>query len=276
MVANCRIAALTIYPIKSCGGIAVTARELEPRGLRDDRRMMLVNFQGEFLTQREYPRLTLVQPQWNDSCITLTAPQMPPISFQPSTQGERHSVEVWEDTCVGIDQGREVSDWFTSYLNLPCRLVRIADEHPRKVDKRYAISSNDEVSFADGFPLLVISTASLDDLNRRLEHPVTMRHFRPNVVVEGCAAFEEDRWTRVRFGGVECAVVKPCQRCQVITIDPLTGHAGKEPMATLSQYRRGAHGGVCFGQNVIPIDTGMLRVGDEVTFPTLADGRSVV
>ena len=203
---------------------------------------------------------------------------MSPIAFDVVVTGERpgdrHEVEVWGDRCVGIDQGREVGEWFSRYLHLPCRLVRIADDHPRRVDTQYAVNESDEVSFADGFPLLLVSRASLDDLNQRLDYPVTMRHFRPNVVVEGCEPFEEDHWTRIALGGLQCAVVKPCQRCQVITVDPQTGDRGKEPLLTLSQYRRRANGGIYFGQNVIPIDIGAIAVGDEVTVPTVEAARS--
>lgn len=276
------IAELTIYPIKACGGIPVTATMLERRGLRDDRRLMIVTIDGQFVTQREHPRLALVQPQLDNARISLTAPGMSPCVFDLVATGERkdgrhdnrHRVEIWGDRCVGIDQGREVGEWFSRYLQLPCRVVRIADEHPRRVDPEYAVSESDEVSFADGFPLLLVSRASLDDLNQRLDYPVTMRHFRPNVVVEGCEPFEEDRWRRIELGGLQCAVVKPCQRCQVITVDPQTGYAGKEPLLTLSQFRRRANGGVYFGQNVIPIDTGAVAVGDAVTFPTDADAQS--
>ncbi len=259
-----RVSALNVYPIKSCRGIQLSSSDVTTRGLRDDRLFMVVNWQGEFVSQREYPSMALIELQAVGSEWRLSAPGLPPLQFQPSTTGESLEVVVWSDYCQATDQGTAVSDWFSKYLNLPCRLVRISDHHPRLVDRNYAVSPTDQVGFADGFPLLLISTASLADLNDRLGTELSMDRFRPNIVIEGCAPYEEDYWKRIRIGSWECDVVKPCARCTITTVDPLTAVRGKEPLLTLAKYRQLPPLGVIFGQNAIPRGAGRIAVGDDV------------
>ncbi|MBM4002308.1 MAG: MOSC domain-containing protein [Planctomycetes bacterium] len=267
-----QIAELTVYPIKSCRGTSVRSSQVEPRGLIHDRLFMLVDWQGQFLTQREYPKLALVQPTIAGDSIALSAPGLSDISFTPQTTAsaanEKLEVTIWDDNCQAIDQGRTVAEWFTEYLSLPCRLVRFAEEHPRRVDPRYAVTPADRVSFSDGFPLLVTTRASLHELNQRIGGHLAMDRFRPNIVIDGCEAYTEDGWPAIRVGELEIRLVKPCARCTITTVDQTTTERGKEPLATLARYRQHPTLGVLFGQNGIPLSSGSIAVGAEVTVPT--------
>jgi uncharacterized protein YcbX len=158
--------------------------------------------------------------------------------------------------------GEEVSQWFSEFLELSCQLVYMPDNSYRPVNSRYA-SHNQQVSFADGFPFLLISEASLQDLNERLDQPIPMNRFRPNLVVSGCEAFAEDSWRSIRIGSIPFHVVKPCERCLITTVDQAQGIRGKEPLQTLAQYRL-SNGKILFGQNLIPAELGTLQVGDSV------------
>lgn len=273
-MSNPIVSELVIYPIKSCRGTFVSSAQVESRGLMGDRLLMLVNWQGEFLTQREYPRLALVHPQLHGSQITLHAPGMTSMTFEPHTDGNSMDVSIWSDSCTGVDQGRPLADWFSEYLTLPCRLVRISETQRRLVDPNYAVDVADHVAFSDGFPILVISNESLQDLNRRLMEPLPMNRFRPNIVVTGCTPYAEDRWGRIQIGSLMYRVVKPCARCTITTIDQLTGISSKEPLATLATYRRVPDFGVIFGQNVIPESAGAISVGDAVIAPIDEGARS--
>ena len=162
-----------------------------------------------------------------------------------------------------IDQGDEAAGWFSDWLGTPVRLVHIADGYIRRVNEKYTISPDDHTGFSDGYPILLASEESLQDLNTHLETPVPMNRFRPNLVVKGCEAFAEDTWKRIRIGEVELAVVKPCARCVVTTIDKETLEKSKEPLKTLGKYRRHELGAI-FGQNVIPLNEGRLRLGMNV------------
>jgi hypothetical protein len=164
---------------------------------------------------------------------------------------------------VAIDEGPSVAEWLTAFLAVRCRLVRFPDDAKRRVDPEYA-GPNDEVGFADGFSFLLTSCASLDDLNQRLAAPLPMNRFRPNIVVSGGEAFEEDRWKRIRIDGITFAVVKPCARCVTTTVDQQTGEASREPLRTLATFRNVAGRGVMFGQNLIHGQSGTLHVGAEV------------
>ncbi|MGE5378459.1 MAG: MOSC domain-containing protein, partial [Bacteroidota bacterium] len=159
-----------------------------------------------------------------------------------------------------IDQGQEAAQWFSEWLGARVRLMHLADGYIRRVNRTYAVNPDDHTGFADGYPILLASEEALQDLNSRLEIPVPMNRFRPNVVVRGCAPFAEDGWNRIRAGDVELAVVKPCARCVVTTIDKNTLETSKEPLKTLGKYRKQKLGAI-FGQNVIPLNEGSLRLG---------------
>ena len=261
-----KVTEINIYPIKSTRRIALPQSEVLPRGLPWDRRWMLVDAEGRFITARQYPTLALVQTDVKDDVVQVSAAGRSTLQLplQPP-DGQITSVTVWHDVCDAVLAGAEADAWFSDYLGLSCRLVQMSDELVRGVNPDYG-QAGDEVSFADGFPLLLISQASLNDLNSRLQTPVSMRRFRPNLVVDGERAYQEDQWRRIRVGDVEFEGVKNCSRCVFTTIDPDTGvkHPDKEPLRTLGSYRRKPQGGVYFGQNLIPRSGGVIHVGDKV------------
>lgn len=264
------ISALYTYPVKSCGALVHEAHALDARGLRYDRHWMVVTPDGLFLTARDVPRLLLVQPEITHDALQLHMTGQPPLQvpLEQDPRGQRRMVEVWGDRVRAVDAGDEAAAWFSVVVGRPVRLVSIADDFSRIVDNDY-VSQPTETAFSDGYPLLLISEASLEALNERLvakgEAPVPMSRFRPNVVVRGTAPFEEDMWRQVMLGDVPFDVVKPCKRCVITTIDPQTGEAPnpKEPLATLSEFRRW-RGGAIFGQNVVHRGFGVLRVGQPV------------
>jgi len=256
------LSTISFYPIKSLRGHDVDTAEVERMGLENDRCLMLVDPDGMFLTQREHARMALVTPVLKAGRLTLSAAGMSAITFDVGKQGKRVNTEIWSSTQVeAIDQGDLAAEWLSDFLKLSTRLVRMADDYRRKVSAEYATRPDDHVGFADGFPILIVSEESLNDLNNRLEKPVPMNRFRPNLVVRGVKPFAEDHWKRIRLGQVEMALVKPCARCNMPTIDQETAESGKEPNATLAQYRK-VNGKVMFGVNVIPITTGPVRLGD--------------
>lgn len=255
------VSSLIYYPIKACRGFEVDTACVERMGLRDDRRMMVVTPAGEFLTQREFPRLALVTPTLREGGLELSAPGYDSIQLGIQTSGTPWSVTVWKSKGVhAIDQGEEAARWFSDWLGTDVRLVHIADSYKRLVNESYAVHPDDHTGFADGYPILLTSEEGLQDLNTRLESPVPMNRFRPNLVVKGCLPFEEDTWNRIRIGDVELAVVKPCARCEVTTIDKDTLEQSKEPLKTLGKYRKQALGAI-FGQNVIPLNGGSIGLG---------------
>lgn len=258
------ISNLIYYPIKACRGFEVDTACVERMGLEHDRRMMVVTEQGEFLTQREHPRLALVTPRLSDGMLELSAPNYDSIRLGIQTSGAPWPVDIWKSKGVpAIDQGEEAARWFSDWLGTSVRLVHFADGYKRRVNEEYAVNDDDHTGFADAYPILLISEESLQDLNSRLETPVPMNRFRPNLVVRGCEPFAEDTWNRIKLGDVELAVVKPCVRCVVTTIDKETLEQSKEPLKTLGKYRKHKLGAI-FGQNVIPLNEGRLRLGMNV------------
>jgi len=260
---NVAISGLYVYPIKSCAGISLDSAELNATGIRYDRRWMLVDETGEFMSQRAHPRMALISTHLSDEHLTVSAPDMPylQVPFGPTNE-DLIDVSVWGDMNQGAPVGKEVDRWFREFLDFPCRLVRKPDDDPRPVDSVYA-ESGDQVSFADGFAFLLISEASLEDLNGRLEDPLPMNRFRPNFVVRGCNPYAEDEWGQVRIGGIPFRVAEACPRCAVTTVDQKTGTRGKEPLRTLATYRK-SDGEVFFGRNLIHDALGTVRVGDTV------------
>ena len=258
------ISSLIYYPIKACRGFEVDTAQVERMGLQHDRRMMVITPDGGFLTQREYPRLALVTPKLTNGTLELSAPNYDSIQLGIQTSGVPLPVNVWSSKGIqAIDQGEEAADWFSGLLGSEVRLVHIADGYRRRVNREYAVDPDDHTGFADGYPILLVSEAGLQDLNSRLETAVPMNRFRPNIVVKGCEPFAEDTWNRIHAGDVELAVVKPCARCEVTTIDKNTLETSKEPLKTLGRYRKQKLGAI-FGQNVIPLAEGSLRIGMNV------------
>lgn len=257
------LSGIWVYPIKSAGGIPVRAWEADERGLKHDRRWMLVDGSGRFLSQRTIPRMALIKPRITSDALVVEAPgaSLLELPLEPEG-GERVLASVWRDTVEVLPAGRDADRWFGGFLGFPCRLVHLPEDSVRRVDPDYG-RPGDRVSLADGYPFLLISEGSLAGLNGRLENPVPMDRFRPNLVVRGCGPFAEDGWRRIRIGSMGFRVVKPCSRCTVPTVDQSTAEAGKEPLRTLARFRK-VGGKVLFGQNLIHDAPGRLSVGDRL------------
>jgi uncharacterized protein YcbX len=257
------IASLHIYPIKSLGGIGVTEARVTDRGFEHDRRWMLVDHDGTFITQREVPAMACLHTAAADEGFAVTDLRNGDVLHLPWAldEGADAMVEVWSARVRAREASRDRSAWFSAHLGRPVRLVHMPDTSHRRVDGRYAEGLT---SFSDGFPWLIISQASLDDLNARLAEPVGMERFRPNIVVAGGAAIQEDDWREVMVGDVRFTLVKPCARCTITTTDQRTGERSKEPLRTLAGYRT-RQGKVMFGVNAVGAVTGRVRVGDPVT-----------
>jgi hypothetical protein len=262
------VTSLTIYPVKSLAGISLPSAKLENRGFKYDREWMIVTEGGQFLTQRELAPMALIQTAILEHTLRLTMPLGDsvevPLSIEKSpVDAKVMTVKVWSDTCQALDQGDEAAGMLSRYLERKVRLVRMEPSFNRIVDQRYANSPDNVVSFADGFPVLVISDESLAELNRRLEYPLPMNRFRPNITIGGSDAFAEDGWSEIAIDNVKLSLVKPCARCQITTIDQDTAEASQEPLKTLSFFRKES-GKVMFGQNAIPQNSGEIRLGDSV------------
>ncbi len=252
-----------VYPIKSCGGISLASADLGATGLVHDRRWMLVDEGGGFMSQRRHSRMALISPHLAPDRLVVRAPGMPDLEVSLEGESEeRIDVEVWRDVQRGEPVGGYADRWFGRFLGVRCRLVRKPEDDVRPVDSAYA-RGGDQTSFADAFPLLLISEASLEDLNGRLKSPIPMNRFRPNLVVRGCGPYAEDSWEEVRAGDAVFRVAEPCARCAITTVDQGSGERGKEPLRTLATYRK-AQGEVWFGRNLIHTSQGTVRVGDPV------------
>ena len=257
-----------IYPIKSLGGIRLEQAQLEERGLKYDRRWMLIDEGGVFITQRKYPALALFQLRLGGGklfiCHKKHAEQQ--ISFEVEEQfGAPIQVSVWEDDLQALEVNPEVSRWFSQLMDMNLRLVVMPAQERRAVDPRYA-TKQEIVSFADGYPCLIIGQASLDQLNQKLEVPVLMDRFRPNLVFRGGIPHQEDDFHTFYIGAARFTAVKPCARCVLITVDQQNGTKGAEPLKTLAGYRT-FDKKVLFGQNLLHEGFGTLRIGDEIRFP---------
>jgi hypothetical protein len=262
------IAALNVYPVKSCRGIAASALRLAPTGFERDRHWMVVRQNGRFVTQREMGRLALIGTALTGSGLQLTAPGMPAIEIPTRTSGTSRDVVIWRDTCRGVDQGEPAAVWLTSFLGEALRLVAFDSAHERVSNAQWTGELRARMEFPDGFAVLVISEASLADLNSRLRQPLSMERFRPNMVLTGLGAYDEDRIHELRGDGVRLRFVKPCIRCSITTTNQQTGEVtDDEPLRTLKTYRWSKPLlGVMFGQNVIVVEGAgrELRVGDQL------------
>lgn len=246
------IAALFVYPVKGCRGIALSSGRVTERGLQHDREWMVVDTSGRFVTQRTEPRLASIATAISATSLTLTVPGAAPLEVPLDQSGVASAVTVWRDTVPGIDQGPAAAAWLSERLNGAYRLVRFDPAARRLCNPEYAGDSGAHTAFADGYPLLVLSEASLDDLNARLATPLPIDRFRPNLLLSGVDAYDEDYIDRIDSGGVTLKMVKPCTRCQVTTIDQRTLERGLEPLRTLAGYRHNALlDGVAFGMNAI-------------------------
>jgi uncharacterized protein YcbX len=258
------VKSLHYYPVKSWFGIDVSSAIICERGFENDRVFMVVDKQNVFMTQRDHPKMALIKPDISKKTITFSAPDMPLFSLNFSDTGTDENVVVWKDRCQAIDQGKEAANWLSTFLETSCKLVMMKKSFHRKLDPDFALSEKNQTGFADGYPFLLISQESLNDLNARLTTAIPMNRFRPNIVIEGCGAYDEDNWQRIKIGDITFDLVKPCVRCAVTTTDQSTLEKSKEPLATLATYRVSPLGGVIFGQNLIHHNTGILNVGDKI------------
>jgi uncharacterized protein YcbX len=260
-----KVSRIFIYPIKSARCVELRECKVEPRGLAGDRRWMVIDDEGAFVSQRDQARMALLQALLHEDGLTLRTEGLPDIEVRIPNGESRKTATVWRDTVEASATDPCVSDWLSQFLGFRAHLVHMDAEAIRPVNQDYG-KAGDEVSFADGFPLLLANEASLGDLNHRIAAEVLPIHrFRPNVVVSGASAWAEDGWKRIRIGGVEFDNVKPCGRCLVTTTDQLTGERmGDEPLRTLATYRK-VDTAVMFGVNLIPRGIGVIRVGDEVS-----------
>jgi len=261
------ISSLHHYPVKSMRGIALSEAAFGVRGIAHDREFLVVDAADVFITQRGHARMALFAAEVAGGTLTLRGPERASLSLPVVQDGARRPVQIWRDTVMAVDQGDAAAAWLSAGLEMPVRLVRMADDFARTLDPVYAKRPTDQTGFADGYPALVVSEASLDALNARLiaraSAPLPMNRFRPNIVVGGAAPFAEDGWKRIRIGGMIFDLVKPCARCEVTTTDQDTAEKGLEPLATLATFRK-VNGKVMFGMNAIHAGPGVVQVGDEV------------
>lgn len=254
-----RISSLHVYPIKSCRGLSLPRVQVTPRGFAWDREWMVVDPSGTFLTQREVPCLALVQTDLTADHLLVSAPGMDPLLVPLASADSKpsRSIQVWSFTGPADDEGEAAAIWWSAYLGRPARLVRWNPKVIRWSDPKWTGEFRAPNAFSDGYPILVVSQASLSDLNQRRqpEQPLPMNRFRPNLVLTGTTPYAEDHHSHLQIGGIELKAVKPCPRCVVTTTNQETGLVeGKDPLLTLATYRRNVRaGGVIFGQNVVII-----------------------
>jgi hypothetical protein len=267
------LSALHVHPIKSLRAVDVAEAVVEPWGLAGDRRWMLVDARTDTaVTQREQPRLALARAALlPGGALRLSAPGRPPLDVPVPAAGTPRTVRLFSGKLDVVSAPEAADAWLSAYLDAPVRLVHLDEPAVRRPIEPDHARPGETVSLADGYPLLLTTTASLDRLNeliaagdRPAEGPLPMNRFRPNAVVDGTAPWAEDGWRRIRIGEVVFRVAKPCARCVVTTTDQGSAVRGKEPLRTLARHRR-VGSGLLFGQNLVPESSGTLRVGDPLT-----------
>lgn len=255
-----------MYPIKSCRGVTVDAARIGVRGFELDRRFMLIDAKNRFLTQRLYPKMAQIAVAIVDEArLDISAPGAASLSIpQSPNYGAEEQVRIWRSTVVASIAGEEINAWFSAVMGFSVRLAYLRDDQHRAVSNASA-AFDDEVGFADDAPILLIGEGSLADLNSRLERPVTMQHFRPNIVVDTDQPFIEDHWQRIRISGIELELAWDSARCTITTINPDTAisNPSGEPLETLKAYRRKGRG-VMFGRNILIRGRGTIRTGDSI------------
>lgn len=262
------VTALNVYPVKGLKGIALREARCTDRGIEHDRRFMVVDPGGQFLSQREHPKMATVWTEIDGDTLVLSAPDLDEVRLPLRPEGKSKArVQVWRSTCDAVIVSQQADEWLSDYLGFACALVYMPDDSKRFSNPDFGGTGN-RVGFADGYAYLVTNEASLADLNAKLlakDHAaLPMNRFRPNIVVTGAAAFAEDDWRELRLHDVVLRAVKPCGRCQVTTTDQATGEVrGPEPLATLATYRENEFG-VRFGMNLVTVEEGTIRVGDTV------------
>ncbi|MXV49752.1 MOSC domain-containing protein [Pedobacter sp. HMF7647] len=261
-----QVSQLFIYPIKSLGGISVSEAEITDRGFKHDRRWMLIDKNDRFLSQREFAQMALLTVEINDNELVVShkheLQKKLNIPIVPKTN-QSIFASVWDDQFETIRVDPEADKWFSMMLGFDCRLVYMPDETHRAVDERYAINYDEITSLSDAYPFLLISEASLEDLNNKLAEKLPMDRFRPNIVIKGAFPFQEDEMEEFSINGISFFGVKPCARCIVTTINQDNAQKGKEPLKTLSSYRLKGHK-ILFGQNLLHGGLGKIAVADQI------------
>ncbi|SEJ39339.1 hypothetical protein SAMN05192553_103649 [Cyclobacterium xiamenense] len=259
------LSGLYIYPIKSLGGISLSGSKVHQSGLQHDRQWMLVDAQGTFMSQRSLPHMALLQVSLSEDGLYLTHKLQKGsglhIPFSADT-GRLLEVRIWDDSVDALEVDPAADEWFSDMLHTSCKLVKMSSSHKRWLKKKYQVNQ-EHVGFADSMPFLIIGQSSLDDLNKRLDTPVPMDRFRPNMVFTGGPAYVEDGWDRFFLGSVPFKITKPCARCVMTTVDQQRGTKNREPLYTLSRYRKLGKK-VLFGQNGIALDEGYITCGDAI------------
>jgi uncharacterized protein YcbX len=264
------LSAISVYPVKSLAGISVTRWPVTKTGLQYDRKWMLIDSEGKFLSQRTLPRMALIKTALTDNALRLSASGMPDLLLPLlPTAGESITTQIWDDQCTAQSVSAEADLWLSRFLKSGCRLVYQPDDSIRPVDPNYGIVS-DQASFSDGFAFLIISENSLTALNQAMQLNLAMSRFRPNLVIAGCPEYAEDSWREISIAGIDFRLPKPCSRCLVPTIDPETALTGKEPLSTLNRLRKW-HNKVYFGQNALHNQSGELSVGDTVLIKAIGE-----
>jgi uncharacterized protein YcbX len=259
---NMFISELQVYPVKGCGGVLLGSAVVDEYGLKGDRKYMVVDEQSIFFSQRKHPIMSQIRVSHVGGFFSISFTGSRDLIIEPQMEANELQVRIWDDDVVATDMGDPVSLWFSQVLGQKVRLVTIGAKYNRNVQVSDTVYSS-KMHFGDSCPILVTTTASLDDLNSRLSEPVPMDRFRPNMVIDGAYPYEEDTWKYIRIGDQLLQFAKKCGRCTVTTIDQDTGESGMEPLATLAQYRKDGTK-VCFGSYYIPINTGSISVGDRV------------
>ena len=257
-----KVTELWHYPIKSCAGVSLTQSFADKEGFSGDRRFQWVLDNGRFVTQREFPLLALFRASWNDETLELRyGERLWCLSMKDFT--EQRSVTIWSDEVVADAYNGSINLEVSEIIGVPVALVRMPYQGRPISDPR----ADGHVSFADGFPFLLSNMQSLAELNSRLVEPVTMSHFRANIVIDGEAPYQEDDWEKVTIGDVVFRLAKPCSRCVMTTINPVTAEKrmDAEPLKTLATYRMAEPGKIIFGMNMVVEEPGEVFVGDEVT-----------
>ena len=254
---------ILIYPVKSLAGIHVTHWPVTNTGLQYDRKWMLIDETGHFLSQRSLPTMALIHTAIEGDTLILSAPNRDDLhlSLKPQ-EGRSIPCTIWQDHCVAKSVSQLADQWFSDFLNQDCRLVYHDDKALRLVDPRYA-TDTDQTAFSDGFPFLILSENSLASLNQAMSLELPMSRFRPNLVISGCPAYAEDSWREIQIGELDFRLPNPCSRCSVPAVDPDTAQVGKEPLSTLSRLRKWQNK-VYFGQNALHNQKGSLAIGDAV------------
>lgn len=257
------LSALYVYPVKSCKGMSLNEVDVGVKGPDMDRRWMVVDKEYRFRSQRQLPKMAMIHTYLDGRYLFMSAPSMMPLMLPSKPVGKECDVTVWKDTCKAHDMGDEAALWISKFLECESRLVFFPDSSVRTVNPDYTETPDNQLAFSDRFPFLLISEASLHDLNSRVGEKLRMNRFRPNLVISGCEPYEEDTWKKVRIGEIHFHVAKPCSRCIITNVDQEYAKQHLDPLQTLATFRK-SKDGVLFGQHLVHQGTGQLKLNTEI------------